>query len=87
MTGSPWEAHVDEEALEQYAMGALGDEDAAPIEEHLLLCAGCQNRLAELDSFLNALRNPAAGTPAAIKTDVRRGDAAARSTLARRPVE
>ena len=87
MPVGPWETHVDEETLERYAMGALGDEEEAPIEEHLLLCAGCQNRLTELDRFLKTLRNPETGTPAVIETDARQGDAAARSAWARRPVE
>jgi len=61
MAGNPWEAHAGEDELEQYAMGVLDETAAGSLEEHLLLCTGCQKRLAELDEFLKAIRNPATG--------------------------
>jgi hypothetical protein len=49
-------AHIDEEALEKYSMGNLPETDLARLEEHLLVCPGCQDRLKELDNFLTAIR-------------------------------
>lgn len=53
--------HPDEEILESYAMGTAAGAKLAPIEEHLLVCADCQDRLADLDEFLAAMREAAAG--------------------------
>lgn len=54
---NPWVTHIEEEQLERYAMGTLPELEAAPVEEHLLLCAGCRERLSEFDEFLNTLRS------------------------------
>jgi len=48
--------HVDEEVLERYSMGRLPEEVAAPVEEHLLVCETCQDRLEEVDAFVAAAR-------------------------------
>ncbi len=87
MPVGPWETHVDEEALERYAMGALGEEDEAPIEEHLLLCGGCRNRLTEIDGFLKALRQRPEGTTTPFGKDPRREGSGQGSAWVRRPVE
>jgi len=55
------ECHPDEEALESHALGKARGAKLARIEEHLLVCAGCQKRLAELDEFVGALREAAGG--------------------------
>lgn len=52
----PLITHYDEEYLESYAMGRLPDEPAAEIEEHLLLCEQCQQRLERVDDFIRAFR-------------------------------
>ncbi|MGE5647003.1 MAG: anti-sigma factor family protein [Acidobacteriota bacterium] len=45
------------ETLDQYATGKLEDESCvAAVEEHLLVCHECQDRLAELDRFIATLR-------------------------------
>ncbi len=62
MSGA-WDRHVGEEELELYAMGKLPEEDASLVEEHLLLCGPCQDRLEEADRFIEAFRS-AAGQPA-----------------------
>jgi anti-sigma factor ChrR (cupin superfamily) len=49
-------AHIDDETLERYAMKQLPETEAAPVEEHLLVCHHCQDRLAEIDRLLAALR-------------------------------
>lgn len=49
-------AHIDDDALEAYSLGRLADTDAAPVEEHLLVCAECQDRLAGWDEYIAAMR-------------------------------
>ncbi len=40
-------------------MDRLGEEEVASVEEHLLVCAGCQDRVTELTAFLRAARQAA----------------------------
>jgi hypothetical protein len=48
--------HVDAEDLEQYSMGT-GPPEATPlIEEHLLTCEDCQDRLLKSDAYVRAMR-------------------------------
>ena len=42
--------HRDPEDLERYSTGLSSLEEIALIEEHLLTCEGCQDRLRETDS-------------------------------------
>ncbi|MCS7315333.1 MAG: hypothetical protein RMI94_08940 [Bryobacterales bacterium] len=53
------ESHPSEEALEEYALGLLPEEQVAELEEHLLLCAVCQDRLRQADDFIAAMREAA----------------------------
>ena len=55
-------AHIDEDTLELYAMNRLPEADAAPVEEHLLVCPHCQDRLIEIDRLLADL-NSSLGPP------------------------
>lgn len=48
--------HIREEALELYAMGRLGDPQAAELEEHILFCTDCQEALERVDDFILAFR-------------------------------
>jgi len=50
------ERHVPEDALEQYAMGKLGSDEAAPLEEHLLICPRCLQRLDETEDYIRVIR-------------------------------
>jgi hypothetical protein len=52
-----WVEHIDDELLEQYALDRLQDEPLARVEEHLLLCGFCRDRLEELDAFVASLRS------------------------------
>jgi hypothetical protein len=54
------QGHLTEDALEAYAMGKLADPEAETFEEHLLLCAGCQDRLQEMDEFVASFKVAAA---------------------------
>src|ERR1039458_9782089 len=47
--------HPDAEDLERYSMSMGAREDAALLEEHLLTCEGCQERLRETDDYLLAM--------------------------------
>lgn len=58
---NPSDRHPDEETLESYAMGKVRGAALARTEEHLLVCADCQDRLADLDGFLAAMREAAIG--------------------------
>ncbi len=44
--------HIEEDLLDQYAMGTLPAELTQQLEEHLLSCKLCQARLVETDEFL-----------------------------------
>lgn len=61
-------AHPEEETLELYAMGRLEEPWLGELEEHLLLCAGCQDRLDKAAEYVSLLReaaeNVAAEAPA-----------------------
>jgi anti-sigma factor RsiW len=48
--------HIQEELMDRYAMGTLPQESVADVEEHLLVCPTCQDRLTELDEFLTVFR-------------------------------
>ncbi len=47
----------DEQVLEHYTLKCLDEAAAAArLEEHLLLCECCQDKLQELDEFISAFR-------------------------------
>jgi len=52
--------HIGEESLESYAMGSLSEPLAAELEEHLLICSACQDKLKEIDGYVAAMRGAAA---------------------------
>jgi hypothetical protein len=51
--------HVSEELLDRYAMGTLAGEALIRVEEHLLSCSFCQNRLLDTDEFIDVFRKAA----------------------------
>lgn len=53
---SAMRGHAGDDELELYSMGRLSGHDLKVFEEHLLVCASCQDRLAEVDSFVKATR-------------------------------
>lgn len=57
-------AHETEEQLELYALGRLTEAEAAGVEEHLLVCAACRDRLDEAEAFALAMREAVATDPA-----------------------
>jgi hypothetical protein len=48
--------HPTEDALELFSMGRLAGHELEPIEEHLLICESCRNRVEESDRFTSALK-------------------------------
>jgi hypothetical protein len=54
-----WDRHPDDEALESHVLGQARGAKLARIEEHLLVCAECQERLADLEVFTGAMREAA----------------------------
>ena len=52
--------HPSEESLEMYSMGSLPDSKTGPLEEHLLVCQLCRERLVATDEFVAAMRAAAA---------------------------
>lgn len=51
--------HALEEDLERCSMGTLPEAEAEILEEHLLICPLCQERLTEWDEYLRAMRTAA----------------------------
>jgi hypothetical protein len=51
--------HVSEESLESYALGSLSGPSVTGLEEHLLICSACQDKLREIDDYVNAMRGAA----------------------------
>ena len=75
MTSGTCEQFSDE-LLESYALGRLAEPGCAPLEEHLLLCPACQERLSRTDEFVAAMK--AAAVPRARKGPARAVTAQAR---------
>ncbi len=55
--GFDW--HPSEEDLERYSIGKLAEEQLASLEEHLLVCETCQERLSEVDAYVKAAQRAA----------------------------
>ncbi len=52
-------SHLSEEKIESYSMSKLAESEFASVEEHLLLCARCQEHVEKMDNFINAVREAA----------------------------
>ena len=48
--------HIAEDVLEEYVRAKLSDAGVIPVEEHLLICQRCRERVAWLDDFVGAIR-------------------------------
>jgi len=49
--------HLEDADLEQYSMGTLPEARLEPFEEHFLACDSCQDRLLEMEAYVNAVRS------------------------------
>ncbi len=47
---------VSEETVERYCLGRLESEELERFEEHLLVCPGCQDRVAASDEYIAAMK-------------------------------
>jgi len=56
-------SHQPDERLELYALGRLPEPEVAVVEEHLLVCVSCQERLDEVELFATAMRGAIASEP------------------------
>ena len=56
-------SHISEELLEQYAFRRLTEQESAPVEEHLLICPTCQDRLKEVDDYIQVMKLAASQQP------------------------
>jgi hypothetical protein len=52
--------HATEEALEMYSLETLPEADTEVLEEHLLVCPECQERLTEVDIYVRHMKAAAA---------------------------
>jgi hypothetical protein len=48
--------HPPEETLERYSMGCLPSSQVAPLEEHILICAVCQERLESAEHWVRLMK-------------------------------
>lgn len=48
--------HFPEQFLENYARGECSEQETAPLEEHLLLCMICRDKLQEIGEYLEIAR-------------------------------
>jgi hypothetical protein len=55
--------HETDEQLELYALRRLSDERIEAVEEHLLVCAVCQERLNDVEAFATAMRDAIGSEP------------------------
>ena len=46
---------INDGDLELYALDRLAEPDAAPVEEHLLVCEECRERLVAWDDYVAAI--------------------------------
>jgi hypothetical protein len=60
MSASFHRHHIPEDMLDEFVMEMLSDEDCARREEHLLMCAQCQDRVAETDEYVSVMKSAAA---------------------------
>ncbi len=49
--------HASDDQLELYSLDRLSDTDLIQVEEHLMVCGGCRNRLEDVSAFALAMRN------------------------------
>ena len=65
--------HIDDRQIEEYASGRLHENLLAEVEEHMLLCSHCQERLVQADEFAVLFRE-SAQTAAPARTGWRVGN-------------
>jgi hypothetical protein len=56
--------HVSEERLEEYCLGSVPATELESVENHLLVCPQCQDRLGETEQYVRTVRQAAAAVAA-----------------------
>ena len=59
MSASFHRHHIPEEMLDEFVMEMLSEQDCALWEEHLLICARCQDRVAQTDEYVRVMKSAA----------------------------
>ena len=54
------EEHIPGAILDEFVMEMLSEQDCALWEEHLLICALCQDRVSEADEYVGLMKRAAA---------------------------
>jgi hypothetical protein len=52
----PMKRHPEDDQLEGYSLEILSQREIARLEEHFLICETCQERLTEMDTYVEAMR-------------------------------
>jgi hypothetical protein len=52
--------HIPDDILDEFVMEMLSEQDCAFWEEHLLICARCQDRVADADEYVLVMKSAAA---------------------------
>ncbi len=52
--------HIEDEILETYSKGDMSEAESAPVEEHLLVCQACRDRLDDWDAYVRSMKGAAA---------------------------
>jgi hypothetical protein len=47
--------HPSDDALELYSMGRMSETESAPLEQHLLTCGDCRDRLEDSDEYVASM--------------------------------
>jgi len=58
------QAHPNDEVIERYALGKLAEPELGEVEEHVLICERCQERVIEAEEFAAVMREAAANVAA-----------------------
>ncbi len=56
--------HLEEDTVERYAMNSLPEDAAGEVEQHLLICEPCRDRVSEADGFARAMKGASQLLPA-----------------------
>jgi hypothetical protein len=50
-------AHLDDSQIEAYCLGNVPEPELTELEEHLLICESCQQRVTEGDAYVRSMQN------------------------------
>src|SRR5688500_17962213 len=50
------EAHISDERLEQYLLGRMPETEVNEVEDHLLVCASCQDLLEKTQEYMTVMK-------------------------------